>query len=712
MPVPIPAPWTALTRSGLIVTAPGNGSTPAKVFDFSHAPFADQFTVDGNNLLRSPITLQVQGSGGSDVLQTITAVPTVTSEESGQIVLTWSWTGVNNLEASGTITIQYDGAVRYDFKLKRTSSKQFKKIIFTIPYNPEVCDYLLKFPRPSAGTYNTQDFGEAGANEWTYTWADSATFPRQLWMHNTKFGLEWAAESDRHFGTTGWAGAAAVLTANQDDATLVMNVCSANYPSAGTADLDYTWWLTPTPVKTPASTTHVTRLGDFLVDTPAATQYRMLAEECPGMFYKYVGTMTPREGSWGSPSNTYAQKHAAFIARDLPVAGYTSLNTFADADPDYDAGWKISNGFSGYTVNCGGGATHNQVGVLNSISAYRTKILARITAALATDCEHIYFDVAEPIYNPTTFIDAGGTGRYKYGVLSTRELQRDAQIIIQAAGGKSFLHADSNFMACVHGCVDYSISGETYSAIIGALTGTARRSFYMTGLGSTKWLSEHATGRSMGVPVVTLPEIAGADYNTTGEKVATECCMAMTAVHNTGFWQSFSNYLCPTDYFGVLKAWGMENGAIFTGYWETDNVLAYNSEGRDESLISHWQQGSQLLVAIANLTGTNRLVPVSLRARFSDGVLLYTSTGVSTADGVTVPYDPNVTAGATELDLNVSVSRYGLALFAVTLDLAGTYTVGNGSIHVPGVRSGSALVTARPAPPYRPQAIEGRIKGY
>lgn len=698
------SPWGPLTRNGLLVRA-----TPNKLFDFSHAPFADQFTVNGQNILTGPITLQVQGSTGGDVLQTVTAVPTVSSENDEQITLAWTWNGLNNIGASGTITVNYDGVVQYDFALKRTVSKRFKKVTLSIPVIPEIARYLLRWPRVGTDDLNVQNYGDAGGYEtWSYTWANSVNWPKQLCLHNTKFGLEWLTDSDRNCGMTGYAGSTATITANATTGVLTINLINDNFPGNGTTDLNYTMWLTPLPIKNIPSDHNLPRLGDCGT-TPANTQFRPLTEECPDMHFKYVGSLTKRDGSYGTPSQTFDQKRTARLARGLGAPGYVSINNWAEADPDYNPAWYLRPGFSGYTVNCAGGSPYGFVTIDCRGTGFEDVVTQRVTNALAY-CEGIYYDTAQPPYLPAALDDAG-VNRHAYPIAMNRHLYRKLQLLVQDESQHTFVHAGQDILAAVHGCCDYSVGGEEYrNDIEGLGNTTGRRRWYHEYLAPHYWRGEQAVMSAMGLKQVLIPQLATGDYNTSNERIATEVFLSSCASHNLGVWQSFSLAAVVSEYFDALIEFGLDSAARFVGYWELDEALAVNNETDEDSQLSHFLAGNKLLLVCANIQDTDRAIPVHLLARATSNRILYRSTGTSVNEGRTTPYVGVVTGS--EQDYTVGVSRHGLTLVEFTLDLANTYTVGEGSIYVPGARDGALGVTARPSSAWRPGAVEGWIKSY
>lgn len=702
----IPEPWTELSRNGLIVTA-----APNKVFDFSHAPFADQFTVDGQPILARPITLQVQGNGVGDTLQTITAVPTFTSASTGEIVYSWTWTGINNLAASGTITVQYDGVVRYDFKLKRTASKKFKKAILTIPYVPEIGQYLLKWPRSVGSDFNLQDFGAAGSSTWNYTWQDSNSWPKQLLLHNTRFGIEWLTASDANLGMTGYVGSTATIVADESASTLTINMINNDFPGAGMTDLNYTMWLTPLPLKNSDPTHNLPRVGDCGT-TPTNTQFRPLAEECPDAFFSIVGSLLKRSGTWGSPNTDFDTKRTARLARGLDAQGYVSINCWSPTDPEYDPAWYVRDAYvNHYRDNCDAGNPLHNYNIINcGASGFYDIVTNRVQQALEY-CEGIYYDVAEPIYLAAATDDAG-VSRHRYVIAENREIYRELQVVIQYLGRHSLMHADSNTLAAVHGCADFQVGGEQYrNLIINTVDTNERRRWPHNSMPPATWRGEQATGRLFGMSMVVIPQVYLTDYNATNERIATECYLSACASHNAGFWQSFSLNSVVSPYFDALQDSGLDDPASFIGYWDTPNLLVTNAEDSEtESQLSHFVQGNKLTVLCCNLQDTDRMVPVSLRARATGHTILFSTDGRSAAESRTTAYTATVTGDTS--DFEVGVSRHGLTVVQFDIDLAGTYTVGNGAIHVPGARDGGFSVPARGLAPFRPGAIEGRIKGY
>lgn len=662
--VPIPSPWSPMSRSGTTVTLSGS-----RTYSFA-TPFGTQFTLGSQNILSAPITLKLQASSGGS-LQTVTATPTIYSEQDGQIVYNWAWTGTNGIGAHGTITVEADGCIRQQFTLTRSTSQKFSAIKLTVPITPALCQFLMKYPRIGYG-HATEDLS---GGTWERTWQNtyegsihySAEWPRVLKIHNGSYGLEWAMETDAFWA--GYAGSSnASITLDTATGYFVLNVCNGAWPTSnGTYDMTFDWFFTPMPTKT--QNENVIRVGDC-GDSPSVTEIRPITEECSGSSaWKYQGSLIAREGSFsygstgsGATTATFAAHRANLLARGFTTAGYTSWGIWPNADPAWVEAWRLNDGFTtGYTVNCDNVTTYQLRGVDSSFLAFRTMALARWAAAIhggAQVCDHLYFDVTNLSRSASTTTDATGVGRYNYLIRYPRELSRDCQVLCQTYGAKVISHAQSDWVACIHSFFDYHTPGEQHSHAIDAeADGNTRRRFYLATVPQLNWRTELST-KILGQPSMFLPEVTDTGVN---EDFATEVCIAATAIHNLGYWKSFGTTAPALRYFTAIRNWGMTD-ATFYGYWETYPPVA---TADSNAYVSSWVKGSSMLVAIVNMLDTDRNIVITTTGGTESPVIRYAGTGVSVLESRSA-----YTAAVSTTDTNeytVGVGRYNMTLLELTV---------------------------------------------
>ncbi len=664
--VPIPSPWSPMSRSGTTVNLSGN-----RTYSFA-TPFGTSFTMGTQEILSAPATLKLQSSTGGG-LQTVTATPTLYSEQDGQIKYNWAWTGTNNIGAHGTITIEADGCIRQQFTLTRVNSQQFSKITLTIPLTPALCQFLKKYPRINY-SHPTQDLS-GGTWEWTFgaTYEAAARFsfefPRVLQIHDSNYGLEWAMESDEFWA--GNAGAAdSSITLDTTTGLFVLNICNGAWPfSASDYDLTYDFFFTPLPTK--SQNENLIRVGDC-GDTPAVTEFRPITEECDSSPWKYQGSLVPRTGPYvylsavPAVANTFANHRANLLARGLKTAGYTSWGIWPNADPAWVEAWRLNDGFTQtvYKVDCDGVTQYQIRGVDPSILAFRTMGLARWAAAIhggAQVCDWLYFDVTNLSHASTTYTDVTGRARYRYFIRYPRELARDCQVICQTYGAKVISHAQCDWVACIHSFFDYNTPGENHDHWISLESdGNVRRRYFLGTFPQVNWRTELPT-KVLGLPSMFIPRISPTDTGA-GEDFATEVCIAATCIHNVGYWKSFGSTTPALRYFTAIRNFDMTD-ATFYGYWETYPPVATADAS---AYVSSWVKGSSLMIAVVNMLDTDRNIVITTVDDTDTPLIRYSGYGLSVLESRTTPYTAAVTTSDTN-EYTVGVGRYNLTLLEVAI---------------------------------------------
>lgn len=666
MAVPIPAPWSAMTRSGTTVNL-----SHGRVYSFA-TPFGTQFTVGGQQLLASPITLvlQTRSGGVNGTLQTVSATPTLTHEEGGQIVYDWTWSGANGAGAHGTITIEADGAIRQQFTITRSSAVYWNKIQVNIPLNPSVCQYLWQFPRQS---------GSTGAQDLSSTWefvhqqgtTQSFEFPRVIKVHNGDVGLEWAMETDIHWGSyTSGELANGSIVVNPTTGVWELNICRGQWPTSGTQNMDFDFWFTPLPTR-PVGDDTMQRWGET-DDNPECTTIRPMGEECPSSFWQRQGSCIPREGSWGTkgPGNsaeTFVEQRARLEAKGLELALYSSPQLWPDEDAEYDPSYKLDDGYSGsqYTLNCAGVDAYTFPIMDARVAGFQNMAFTRWEKAInpiSPDnvAKHIYFDQTNLESEPDfTVNEPAGVGRYKYIISGYREFMRRIYVMAQSYGAKVIQHPQCDFVAVVHNFADFTAPGEEHNTPAGALT-QAQQLRYFTDHVEQRTYRTEMSPKIMGCAAVIIPR--GVKITGVGEDFCTENCIAAICQHNLGYWKSFGNTAPAARYMRALKAFDTEDSE-FRGYWDSTAWL-YTDDA--DALVACWRRGDNVLVAVTNMTETDRDITVISRVATRTPTWRYHGQGISTIDGRAAPgYLSNGTADGNNVATGVIGWPY-----------ADTYTVG------------------------------------
>ena len=188
------APWTPLVvrtksddRGDTVVSV----SCWDRTYEFGGQPFLIQVHSGGRPLLRDSVRLNVGAAGR--VLEWESGRVEVIENTPARVRLAQSATA-GTLSFSAEILLEYDGAVRFDWKLEPRGPLEVDELVFEIPLRPEHARYIDKLPRRRGGKH-----GRAGLLP---AQGYRSSFQPFIWLGDEERGLAWFCESDEDWAVS------------------------------------------------------------------------------------------------------------------------------------------------------------------------------------------------------------------------------------------------------------------------------------------------------------------------------------------------------------------------------------------------------------------------------------------------------------------------------------------------------------------------------
>jgi hypothetical protein len=224
------APWTPLRVSGNKVMPWG------RTYSFGNLPFPSSVVTRGEEVLAGPIVLT--GSVGGQQLRWEGASSRVTAAK-GNVVTLNSQARAGSLTCAGTVSLEYDGMIRTDFRLAPQGEVKLDALSLEVPIKPQFAKYLYHWPGRWGSAYNAGALPAEGYH---------GPFKPVFWLGDEWRGLCWFSESDRNFVAAAGDKANVVdITREGDRIVLRINIIAA--PFVVQKPLDYTFGFQATPVK-------------------------------------------------------------------------------------------------------------------------------------------------------------------------------------------------------------------------------------------------------------------------------------------------------------------------------------------------------------------------------------------------------------------------------------------------------------------------------
>ena len=221
-------PWTALQASGNKVSPWG------RTYGFGPLPFPSSVISKGTELLAGPVTL-IGSVGGKSL--TWTGKPgRCTGNQPSLSTFDCSAQG-GGLSCDGKVSVEYDGMIRTDFKLKPQGTAQVDSLVLEVPIKAEFAKYMYFWPGGWGSAYNASAVPPGGF---------VGPFKPTYWLGDEWRGFCWFSESDRNFFNP---DAAKVVSITPDGKIVRLRISLIGQPTAVKAPLDYTFGFMATPVK-------------------------------------------------------------------------------------------------------------------------------------------------------------------------------------------------------------------------------------------------------------------------------------------------------------------------------------------------------------------------------------------------------------------------------------------------------------------------------
>ena len=221
-------PWTPLKVSGNQVMPWG------RTYAFARLPFPSSVITRDTEVLAGPITLSGSVDGkklawsGTDCLVTETEPHLVRLAGSAEAA---------GLTCEGTVSLEYDGMIRSDFRLIPDGEVHLDALALEIPIKPEYAKYLYHWPGRWGSAYNAGALPEDGYH---------GPFKPVFWLGDEWRGFCWFSESDRNFFNEEDAN---VVDIGRQGDVVMLRVNIIGKPQTISRPLDYTFGFQATPVK-------------------------------------------------------------------------------------------------------------------------------------------------------------------------------------------------------------------------------------------------------------------------------------------------------------------------------------------------------------------------------------------------------------------------------------------------------------------------------
>ena len=222
-------PWTPVEVSG------GKVSVWGRTYGLRDLPLPASVVTRDTEVLASPIVLTGEADGKKLVwtglgLETAEAKPAIAQLAAGA--------DSQSLRCEGTVSVEYDGMMRCDFKLvPKRGEVSLDKLVLEIPIRPQYAKYLHFWPGRWGSCFNSTALPEGGYQ---------GAFKPFVWLGDEWRGLAWFSESDRNFFP---AQSDRVIEIRREGEAVVLRVNVITEPQTLRDPLDYTFGFQATPVK-------------------------------------------------------------------------------------------------------------------------------------------------------------------------------------------------------------------------------------------------------------------------------------------------------------------------------------------------------------------------------------------------------------------------------------------------------------------------------
>jgi len=221
-------PWTPLRASGNKVMPWG------RTYAFGPLPFPSSVITRGTEVLAGPITLT--GSAAGKPIAWSGRNCAVTSAKPHLMQLSGSAKS-GALTCEGTISLEYDGMVRSDFRIVPDGEVAVESLALEMPVTPQYGKYLYSWPGGWGSAHNARALPKDGCH---------GPFKPFLWLGDEWRGLCWFSESDRNFFNDENAN---VIDIEREGDAVLLRVNIITTPQRISRPLDYTFGFQATPVK-------------------------------------------------------------------------------------------------------------------------------------------------------------------------------------------------------------------------------------------------------------------------------------------------------------------------------------------------------------------------------------------------------------------------------------------------------------------------------
>ncbi len=224
-------PWTPVEVSGPKVDVWG------RTYTFGDLPLPASIVTRKTEVLAAPITLAAVADGEKLAWTGLRLQTAESKPHRAQLAAEADSAG---LRCAGTVSVEYDGMVRCDFKLvPKRNAVSLDRLTLEVPIRPEYAKYLHYWPGRWGSCANSMALPEEGYR---------GGFKPFFWLGDEWRGLAWFSESDRGFSNAEEDG---VIDVRREADAVVLRVHVVTGPQRVSVHepLEYTFGFQATPVK-------------------------------------------------------------------------------------------------------------------------------------------------------------------------------------------------------------------------------------------------------------------------------------------------------------------------------------------------------------------------------------------------------------------------------------------------------------------------------
>lgn len=279
----IPPPWTPVKINGRTADVWG------RTYQFADSPMPSQIINQGKNMLARPVAIDTV-IDGRNIKWRVQQFEVLAGNDTKAVFRMVCKNAEAVLEC--IVDIEYDGLMKFDFKIAGLKDATLDKLSIDIPLNKDVATLLL----------GVWDDDKRGANKPWPNWsgANNGLIPAEkiagpfipnMWIGNDDLGLSWYCESRKNWSVKNPAKAIEIIPDN-DNILWKFNIVDS--PVSLKKSWNFTFGLQATPVKKTGPRNVIGRTYHW---GQQAHPVKLAREDVGQLVYSAEGNINPEKGT-------------------------------------------------------------------------------------------------------------------------------------------------------------------------------------------------------------------------------------------------------------------------------------------------------------------------------------------------------------------------------------------------------------------------------